>query len=140
MKREKRRNWAWTALIMVGNRRRTSQAAVGILAPQSSRRVRTTRHLWSSGRKHFGERGHQVSITVERWSKMKTAGFCAMEVAGLFTRLFVVQASLVAHTVKRLPEMRETQVRFLGREDSPGEGNGNPLQHSCLENPIDGGA
>ena len=26
----------------------------------------------------------------------------------------------------------------LGR--SPGEGNGNPLQHSCLENPIDGGA
>ena len=25
----------------------------------------------------------------------------------------------------------------LGR--SPGEGNGNPLQHSCLENPMDGG-
>ena len=23
---------------------------------------------------------------------------------------------------------------------SPGEGNGNPLQHSCLENPLDGGA
>ena len=26
----------------------------------------------------------------------------------------------------------------LGR--SPGEGNGNPLWHSCLENPRDGGA
>ena len=26
----------------------------------------------------------------------------------------------------------------LGR--SPGEGNGNPLQHSCLENPMDKGA
>ena len=26
----------------------------------------------------------------------------------------------------------------LGR--SPGEGNGNPLQYSCLGNPIDGGA
>ena len=26
----------------------------------------------------------------------------------------------------------------LGR--SPGEGNGNPLQYSCLENPIDRGA
>ena len=25
-------------------------------------------------------------------------------------------------------------VRFLGWEDPPGEGNGNPLQHSCLEN------
>ena len=26
----------------------------------------------------------------------------------------------------------------LGR--SPGAGNGNPLQYSCLENPMDGGA
>ena len=26
----------------------------------------------------------------------------------------------------------------LGR--TPGEGNGNPLQNSCLENPMDGGA
>ena len=26
----------------------------------------------------------------------------------------------------------------LGR--SPGEGNGNPFQYSCLENPMDGGA
>ena len=26
----------------------------------------------------------------------------------------------------------------LGR--SPGEGNGNPLHYSCLENPMDGGA
>ena len=24
--------------------------------------------------------------------------------------------------------------------ESPGEGNGNPLQYSCLENPMDGGA
>ena len=34
--------------------------------------------------------------------------------------------------------MRETWVRSLGREDPPGEGNGNPLQYSCLENPMDG--
>ena len=27
-----------------------------------------------------------------------------------------------------------------GSGRSPGEGNGNPLQHSCLENPMDGGA
>ena len=25
-----------------------------------------------------------------------------------------------------------------GSERSPGEGNGNPLQYSCLENPMDG--
>ena len=29
---------------------------------------------------------------------------------------------------------------ILGLERSPGEGNGNPLQYSCLENPVDGGA
>ena len=27
-----------------------------------------------------------------------------------------------------------------GLGSSPGEGNGNPLQYSCLENPTDGGA
>ena len=29
---------------------------------------------------------------------------------------------------------------ILGLGRSPGEGKGNPLQHSCLENPMDGGA
>ena len=50
------------------------------------------------------------------------------------------QASPVAQRVKRLPAMLETRVRSLGRGSSPGEGNGNPLQYSCLENPMDGGA
>ena len=49
-------------------------------------------------------------------------------------------ASLVAQRLKCLPAIWETWVRSLGREDSPGEGHGNPLQYSCLENPMDGGA
>ena len=53
---------------------------------------------------------------------------------------WVSWASLVAQRLKRLPAMWETRVRPLGWEDSPGEGNGNPLQYSCLENPMDGGA
>ena len=32
------------------------------------------------------------------------------------------------------------RVQSLGWEESPGEGNGNPLQYSCLENPTDRGA
>ena len=36
--------------------------------------------------------------------------------------------------------MQETQVRSLGGDDSPGEGNGNPLQYSCLEKSHGGGA
>ena len=31
-----------------------------------------------------------------------------------------------------------SSIPGLGR--LPGEGNGNPLQYSCLENPMDGGA
>ena len=42
---------------------------------------------------------------------------------------------LVAQRVKHVPAMQETQVRSLGREDSLGEGNGNPLQCSCLGEP-----
>ena len=51
----------------------------------------------------------------------------------------MVDASLVAQTVKRLSTMRETWVRSLGQEDFPGEGNGNPHQYSCLENSMNGG-
>ena len=48
-------------------------------------------------------------------------------------------ASLVAQRLKRLPAVRETWVRSIpGSGRSPGEGNGNPLQYSCLENPMDG--
>ena len=46
-------------------------------------------------------------------------------------------ASLVAQTVKNLPAMQGTQVQSLGWEDPLGEGNGYPLQYSCLENPMD---
>ena len=41
--------------------------------------------------------------------------------------------------VKCLPTMLEARFRSLGQR-SLGEGNGNPLQYSCLENPMDGGA
>ena len=49
-------------------------------------------------------------------------------------------ASLVAQRLKRLLAVQETWVQSLGWEDSPGVGNGNSLQYSCLENPMDGGA
>ena len=49
-------------------------------------------------------------------------------------------ASLVAQTVKNLPVTQEMQFWSLGQGDPPGEGNGYPLQYSCLENPMDRGA
>ena len=49
-------------------------------------------------------------------------------------------ASLIAQLVNNLPAMQETRIWFLGQEDPLEKENGNPLQYSCLENPIDRGA
>ena len=46
----------------------------------------------------------------------------------------------MAQMVKRLPTVWETWLQSLGGEDPLEEGHGNPLQYSCLENPMDGGA
>ena len=46
-------------------------------------------------------------------SKITADGDCSHEIK----RRLLVAASLLAQMVKRLPAMRETQVRFLGRED-----------------------
>ena len=53
---------------------------------------------------------------------------------GKYTQYFVITyrdkgTFLVAQLVKNLPAMQETSGR------PPGEGNGDPLQYSCLENP-----
>ena len=53
------------------------------------------------------------------------------------------RASQAAQLVKNLPtSARDTRGVGLipGLERTPGEGNGNPLQYSCLENSMDGGA
>ena len=39
--------------------------------------------------------------------------------------------------VKNRPANARDSVSTPGLERSPGEGNGNPLQYSCLENPVD---
>ena len=42
--------------------------------------------------------------------------------------------------VMNLPVNAEDVGLILGLGRSSGEGNGNPLQYSCLENPMDRGA
>ena len=45
--------------------------------------------------------------------------------------------SLVAQKMKNLPTVKEDQGSIPGLGRSPGEGNGNSLQCSCLENSMD---
>ena len=42
--------------------------------------------------------------------------------------------------VRRLPARAGDSGFIPGPGRSPGEGHGTPLQYSCLENPVDGGA
>ena len=49
------------------------------------------------------------------------------------------RASLLAQSVKNVPAMQKPWCSIPGSGTSPGEGNGNPLQYSYLENPVDKG-
>ena len=48
--------------------------------------------------------------------------------------------SWVASVIKNLPANAGDADLIPGWERSPGEGNDNPLQYSCLGNPLDRGA
>ena len=54
--------------------------------------------------------------------------------------VLILSTFLVAQMVKNLPTMQEIRVQSLGGEDPLEKGNGNPLQHSCLEDPMHRGA
>ena len=87
---------------------------------------------------------HRVLLVVGWCGVLYSSGFLYVSSHYLILPR-VSLASLVAQRLKHLPAMQETWVWSPGQEDpgtgrSPWEGNGNPLQSSCLENPMDGGA
>ena len=48
-------------------------------------------------------------------------------------------STVVKNTPANAGDTRDTDL-ILGSGKSSGEGNGNPLEYSCLENSMDGGA
>ena len=78
---------------------------------------------------------------VKKLTFVSSRSFCHPTVVDflVFPSYTIISSSLVAQRVKCLPTMGETGFNpGLGR--SSGEGNGNPLQYSCLEIPMDRGA
>ena len=66
-----------------------------------------------------------------------------MTVYYILMSILVIGASLVALVVMSLPANAEDlrdSGSTPGLRRSPGKGHGNPLQYSCLENPLDRGA
>ena len=69
-----------------------------------------------------------------------------MEVTNKFKGLDLIDSAYTAYCFSGGSEVKVSAsntgdlglIPGLGR--SPGEGNGNPLQYSCLENPMDRGA
>ena len=59
---------------------------------------------------------------------------------GLVTFSARMKGFLGGSEVKNLPETQETRGWIPGSGRSPREGDGKPLQYSCLGNPIDRGA
>ena len=57
----------------------------------------------------------------------------------IYSCIRLSRVSQVALVVKKLL-VNEGDIRDMGLGRCPGEGNGNPLQYSCLENPMDRGA
>ena len=57
-----------------------------------------------------------------------------------FNSNYLFYHSLAVQTINNFPAIQETSVQSLDWKISPGLENGNPLQYSCLENPMDRGA
>ena len=92
-------------------------------------------HLKHKGRNPVSKSGQQFLDGNEVGQIKIGASSCKMQ--------FNLPASQVALVVKNMPasagDARDSCLT-PGSGRSPGRGNGNPLQHSCLENPMDRGA
>ena len=126
------------------------------------------RHCLTSSRWLIIKWSHSVvSDSLRRWGLQPTRLLCPWDSPGKSTGVgchFLLQgisltqgsnpdlpharqtqadASLVAQRLKHLPasSWNAGDLGLIpGSGRSPGEGNGNPLQYSCLENPMQGGA
>ena len=59
------------------------------------------------------------------------------EVIGISSTAENMPNQAMAQIVKNLPADARDVGSILGSGRSPGEGNGNPFQYSCLQNPMD---
>ena len=96
----------------------------------------------------FQKSGRQAFFFLLRYTSKKAVcgkgvPFKNLSVKVYFVLIFYFQASQVVLVVKNLPpnagDIRDSSL-IPGWGRSPGGGHGNPLQYSCLENPMGQGA
>ena len=92
--------------------------------------------LLFQGNKWRENRGNRVSITIFKlWRKQGSTEENLEQLQGI--KYFVML--VVKNWPANLGNKRDVGL-IPGSRRSPGEGNDNPLQYSCLENPMDRGA
>ena len=62
------------------------------------------------------------------------------QITRISEKYIIISTSWVTQAVKNLPANVGDAGSIPGSGRSPGEGNGDPLQYSCLENSMDRGA
>ena len=72
-------------------------------------------------------------------SFLRNSNFSLFSFILILSCLVIFMTSLLAQTVKRLPPMRETQVRSLGREDPLEKETATHYSTLAWKNPMDGG-
>ena len=92
--------------------------------------------VWSLGWEDPLEKGKATHSSILAW---RISPWCRKEL-DMTEQISLSLASLVAQTVKASVCNAGDPGLIPGLGRSPGEGNGSPLQYSCLENPMDGGA
>ena len=95
------------------------------------------------------DRNHTIDIT-KSFSHQDCACFLTCDFISSWKHFFEIfsysphfskeMTSLVVQTVKNQPALAGDMGSIPGSGWSLREGNGNPLQYSCLENPLDRGA
>ena len=76
----------------------------------------------------------------ERWLEWIVAIFVTVGLILNAFKRYLTKGFPGGSVVKNLPANAADAGSIPGLGRSPGEGNGNPLQYSCLENTMDGGA
>ena len=81
-----------------------------------------------------------MSTESQRIARRDKKGFLGDQCKEIEENNRMGKTSLVAQRLKRESACNAGDLGLIpGLGRSPGKGNGNPLQYSCLENPMDGG-
>ena len=93
-----------------------------------------------NGHLFFDVEGRKITFSPLKINNIKLDFKNGYQIIAFLKHLLKQMGFLGGSVVKKLPANAGDTGVIPGSGRSPEEGNGNPLQHSCLGNPMDRGA